>query len=125
MERAVATVDPDATLQDASEKLEAGKFKHLCVVEASGRLVGILNERDVNKALSPLWRHSARKGVYAGLLGAARVRRFMTEGQLFTESTALLADAAARMLDGGIEALAVIDSGEVVGLLSKASCRDS
>ncbi len=46
-----ATIEPEATLSDAAEELLRGGFRHLPVVDAAGRLVGILSERDLRGKL--------------------------------------------------------------------------
>ncbi len=51
MTRDPATVEPDATLSDAAERLVQGGFRHLPVVDPGGRLVGLLSERDLRGKL--------------------------------------------------------------------------
>lgn len=45
------TVELDADIEDAAGKLLEGGFRHLPVVDADGRLTGMISERDVRSAL--------------------------------------------------------------------------
>jgi CBS domain-containing protein len=53
MSRRVATVRPDARLGEAARLMGARKIRHLPVVEAAGRLVGIVTARDLRQAVFP------------------------------------------------------------------------
>ncbi|HEY7726138.1 MAG TPA: CBS domain-containing protein [Anaeromyxobacteraceae bacterium] len=46
-----ATVEPEASLSDAAEALLQGGFRHLPVVSAEGRPLGMISERDVRASL--------------------------------------------------------------------------
>jgi CBS domain-containing protein len=50
--RAVATVSPNATLLDVATKLAAKRIGAVVVVEAEGKLGGIVSERDIIGALA-------------------------------------------------------------------------
>jgi acetoin utilization protein AcuB len=47
MTRGPATVKPDDGLKDAIWKMEHGHFRHLPVVDDSGKLIGMLSDRDI------------------------------------------------------------------------------
>lgn len=47
MSRNPATVQPNDGLNEAIWKMERGRFRHLPVVEESGKLIGMLSDRDV------------------------------------------------------------------------------
>ena len=61
------TIDPQAMLSEAQEKMTAGRFRRLPVVE-SGTLIGILTDRDVRR--------------YVGAEERTKVRAAMTESPL-------------------------------------------
>lgn len=41
------TLPPDASPQDAAQRMAAGKFRHLPVVDADGRILGVVSQRDL------------------------------------------------------------------------------
>jgi len=41
------TLPPDATPQIAAEKMAAGKFRHMPVVDSEGRVLGVVSQRDL------------------------------------------------------------------------------
>lgn len=45
------TIEPDATVQEALDRMLSGGFRHLPVVEG-GRLVGIISMRDLSRAMA-------------------------------------------------------------------------
>jgi len=51
MTRQPVTIGPDASAEEALEKMLAGGFRHLPVLEGE-RLVGMVSMRDLSKALS-------------------------------------------------------------------------
>ena len=52
MVTAVITVHADETVRSAHADMDMGSFRHLPVLDQRGRLVGILSDRDVLRALS-------------------------------------------------------------------------
>jgi acetoin utilization protein AcuB len=47
------TIETDASLKEAYTKMESRKVRHLPVVDPAGRIVGILSDRDVKRAMLP------------------------------------------------------------------------
>ncbi len=41
------TLAPDATPQDAAQRMAAGKFRHMPVVDANGKILGVISQRDL------------------------------------------------------------------------------
>ncbi|MBV7536864.1 CBS domain-containing protein [Duganella sp. sic0402] len=52
MSKAVVTVEPDDTLALVKQMFHLGRFHHVLVME-QGRLIGVVSDRDLYKALSP------------------------------------------------------------------------
>jgi IMP dehydrogenase len=98
------TISPDATLGEAQALMQANRISGIPVVEASGRLVGILTNRDVRFAANP----------------AQPVRELMTHENLATVSVGVGSDEARRLLhQRRIEKLLVVDSSfHCVGLIT-------
>jgi IMP dehydrogenase len=88
------TIGPDASLGEARALMEANRISGIPVVEAGGRLVGILTNRDVRFAANP----------------AQPVRELMTHENLATVSPGVSQDEARRLLHARrIEKLLVVD----------------
>lgn len=88
------TIGPDATLGEARMMMEANRISGIPVVEAGGRLVGILTNRDVRFADNP----------------AQPVRELMTHENLATVRAGVSQDEARKLLhQRRIEKLLVVD----------------
>ncbi|KPF55516.1 IMP dehydrogenase [Novosphingobium capsulatum] len=98
------TISPDATLGDAQALMSANRISGIPVVEAGGRLVGILTNRDVRFA--------------ANL--AQPVRELMTHENLATVKLGTSGDEARRLLHARrIEKLLVVDDAyRCIGLIT-------
>lgn len=100
------TVAPEDTLGEVAERMTELSVGSV-VVKDFGKLIGILTERDLLKAMAARV-HSSE----------ARVRQFMTVDPI-TASPELDCEEAARlMLDHGFRHLPVVDSDDVVGVVS-------
>ena len=98
------TIAPDATLGEARAIMQANRISGIPVVEASGKLVGILTNRDVRFAANP----------------AQPVRELMTHENLAVVRVGVDQDEARRMLhQRRIEKLLVVDDAYAcVGLIT-------
>ncbi len=98
------TITPDATLGEARDVMAANRISGIPVVEAGGRLVGILTNRDVRFADNP----------------GQPVRELMTADALVTVPVGVSQDEARRLLhQHRIEKLLVVDDGfRCVGLIT-------
>ncbi len=47
MTEAPQTLPPEASAKDAAERMSAGKFRHLPVVDGEGRILGVVSQRDL------------------------------------------------------------------------------
>jgi IMP dehydrogenase len=98
------TIAPDATLGEARAIMSVNRISGIPVVEASGKLVGILTNRDVRFAANPL----------------QPVRELMTHENLATAPLGTNGDEARRLLHARrIEKLLVVDDAfRCVGLIT-------
>ncbi|WP_374527239.1 IMP dehydrogenase [Novosphingobium sp.] len=98
------TISPDATLGEAQALMVANRISGIPVVEAGGKLVGILTNRDVRFADNPL----------------QPVRELMTHENLATVRAGVSQDEARRLLhQRRIEKLLVVDDAfHCVGLVT-------
>ena len=47
MTTSTETLPPEATVKEASERMAAGNFRHLPVVDADGQVLGVVSQRDL------------------------------------------------------------------------------
>lgn len=104
MSRELATVSRDATLREAAEHMVERRVGSLLVFDGE-RLVGILTERDVLKAVA------------GGTVDAA-VTDWMTSNPETIEPGDTLEHAAVVMVHGGFRHLPVAEGPQVVGVVS-------
>jgi len=100
-------VAPEDTLGEVAERMTAVNVGAV-VVKDSGRLIGILTERDLLKAMAARV-HSSE----------ARVRQWMTADPVTVDADTHAEEAARIMLDNGFRHLPVLDDdGHVAGIVS-------
>lgn len=106
--RAVATVSPDATVQDVANLLTEKKIGAVVVTEATGAIAGILSERDLVRAV-------ARKGA-AALADPARDH--MTAKVITTTEDKTIISVLEEMSARRFRHMPVTASGRLAGILS-------
>ena len=106
MTREVLEVAPEDTLGQAAEAMvERGVGS--AVVSDFGRLIGILTERDLLRAVAGRV-HSSE----------ARVREWMTAEPITATTSTEIAEAARTMLDQGFRHLPVVEEDRAIGIVS-------
>jgi CBS domain-containing protein len=105
MTRTLLTITEDATLREAAAKM-AERGVGAAVVLDGERLVAILTERDVMKAVA------------AGRDGSAPVSEWMTRHPDTIEPSDTTDHAATLMIHGGFRHLPVVEDGALVGIVS-------
>jgi CBS domain-containing protein len=106
MTRDVLTVAPEDTIGEAAEKMAEANVGSV-VVSDYGRLIGILTERDLLKAVAGRV-HSSE----------ARVREWMTRDPITVQESTPAREAAKLMLEKGFRHLPVIDGDQTIGIVS-------
>ena len=102
----VLTVDPADTIGETAQKMvELGVSS--AVVSDYGRLIGIVTERDLTRAVAGRV-HSSE----------ARVREWMTSEPVTMTPDASPEDAARVMLDNGFRHIPILDGEQIVGIVS-------
>ena len=115
------TIEAQAPALDALERMVEHGIRHLPVVDALGRVVGVISIDDLRAAL-PL---AAVSGASAGKvgrveIGAGRVGELMTFAPHTVRAETPLAEAADRMAELRIGCLPVVENeGGLVGILSE------
>jgi CBS domain-containing protein len=100
------TAAPEDTLGEVAEKM-TGANVGAVIVRDHGRLIGILTERDMLRAMAARVHTSD-----------ARVRVWMTEDPITAAADMTLEDAAQVMLDNGFRHLPVVDGETILGVVS-------
>jgi CBS domain-containing protein len=102
----VLTVDPADTIGETAQKMvELGVSS--AVVSDYGRLIGIVTERDLTRAVAGRV-HSSE----------ARVREWMTTDPVTLTADASPAEAAKIMLENGFRHIPVVEGEHTVGIVS-------
>ena len=107
MVRNVLTVEPSDTIGEAAEKMDAANVGAVVVVEDMVRIVGIVTERDLVRAVAQRVRAAE-----------ARVRQWMTPDPVTIEPDMLIEDAAQVMFDNNFRHLPVVKDGRPLGIVS-------
>jgi acetoin utilization protein AcuB len=116
----VFTVEPHDLIDRVFFLIHYEKIRHLPVVE-KGKLVGIVSDRDLYKALGP---KSNSQAVEANKdntqlhVVSQKVVHIMHRGVYTVTGDTLLSDAAAMMAEHRIGALPVVDNNKLIGILS-------
>jgi len=103
MTKEPVTITADVFLSEAQEKMRKGGFRRLPVV-STGKLVGILTDRDLR--------------AHTGYLDRTKVNGVMTEKVRTVGSSTTLEEAAQILLKYQISGLPVVDEGRLVGIIT-------
>jgi CBS domain-containing protein len=101
------TVEPSDTIGEAAEKMHAGDVGAVIVVENMVRIVGIITERDLLRAIAQRARPAD-----------ARVRQWMTIDPVTIDPDTPIEEAAQIMFDRNFRHLPVVKDGRPLGIVS-------
>jgi CBS domain-containing protein len=107
MVKDVLTVEPSDTIGEAAEKMNAANVGAVVVVEDMVRIVGIVTERDLTRAVAARARAAE-----------ARCRQWMTPDPVTIEPETLIEDAAEIMFSRNFRHLPVVKDGRPLGIVS-------
>ena len=107
MVKDVLTVEPTSSIGEAAEKMNAAKVGAVVVVEDFVRIVGIITERDLLRAVASRARAAE-----------ARVRQWMTPDPMTIEPETSIEDAAKIMFEHNFRHLPVVKDGRSLGIVS-------
>ena len=116
----VFTVDTHDMIDRVFFLIHYEKVRHLPVLE-KGKVVGMVSDRDMYKALGPKSNSNAIEGNKTGTelhVIPKKVQNIMRRGIISISPEAHASDAATLMADNRIGALPVIKNGKLVGILS-------
>ena len=119
MSKTVTTVTPDVLLSQVKDLLSKGNFRHLPVIDDSGKLIGILTDRDLRSAYPSALMEENERIDYLKRFKEMRVEEIMTEATARLTLKSTLDDALLLFDRSKVGALPVVDDKQrVVGLLS-------
>ena len=107
MVKDVLTVAPSDTIGEAAEKMNAANVGAVVVVEDFVRIVGIVTERDLLRAVASRARAAE-----------ARVRQWMTPDPVTIAPDLTVEEAARIMFDHNFRHLPVVKDGRPLGIVS-------
>ena len=107
MTRDVLSVDPTASIGEAAEKMMDVGVGAVVVMEDAVRLVGIVTERDILRAVAQRARAAE-----------ARVRQWMTESVITIDPDTTVDEAATMMFEKNFRHLPVMKDGRLLGIVS-------
>jgi CBS domain-containing protein len=110
MTRTLISVQPDMEILQALQVFVTKKIAGAPVVEASGKLIGILTAKDCLRVAVNAAYHSEYGGVVAD---------FMTDNVVSISPEDGILDVAKRFLDDGYHRYPVLENGVLVGILSR------
>jgi CBS domain-containing protein len=105
MSRSLLTVEPGLGLKAVAERMVAKDVGAVLVID-NGRLVGILTERDIMRAVA------------GGITDETLVSDWMTRDPETMGPDETTRQAAVLMIHGGFRHMPIMDGDEVVGMLS-------
>lgn len=110
MTKTLVTVAWNKPMEEASRLMEERRIRHLPVVDKEGLVIGILSDRDVNRAMNPL-----RPGFAEGMV----VGDFMSWPAVTVDENVSIADVAEGMIDEKVSAFLVTKGeNEVTGIVT-------
>ena len=128
----VITIGPDASVQDVASLLLSNRISAVPVVGADGGILGIVSEGDlINRAdaatahrkswwLNALVSNDALATEYTKT-HSRRVSDVMTREVITTRPETLVSEIAALLEKNGIKRVPIVDSGRLVGIVSRAN----
>lgn len=119
MTREVVTLSPEDTAKTALALCRERRIRHLPVLE-EGRLVGIASDRDFRAAAPPLGDPGR-----AAALAEIRVGEVMVREVVTAVSDDPIEQAANTMRERRIGCLPVVESGELVGIITASDVMDA
>lgn len=115
MQSDLSTIAPEATVAEVVQLLADSHVSGLPVVDAEGRVLGVVSATDVLEAAAE---HDDPGGRNA-LFEHTTARDLMTPNALVIEPDADVKQAAQRMLYGEVRRLFVEEKGRLVGVISQ------
>ena len=119
MTRKVITVGPDTRILDAKRTMAENRIRHLPVVEADNRLLGIVTDRDIRTALPPEFFLETADQKTSGPYTELTAGDIMTKDLVTISPTYTIQDALVLIQQTNVGAMPVVDENMILkGILS-------
>jgi CBS domain-containing protein len=105
MTRKVATIHPEASAQEAAQLLDQMRISGAPVVDADGKIIGIISEADIISKVN-------REGL--------RVSDIMSHNIVAISEETPVSEIAALLTERKIKRVPVVQNGKLVGIVSRA-----
>jgi CBS domain-containing protein len=105
MTRKVATIQPEASAQEAAQLLDQRRISGAPVVDADDKIIGIITEADIISKVD-------REGL--------RVSDIMSHNVIAISEETLVSEIAALLTERKIKRVPVVRDGKLVGIVSRA-----
>jgi acetoin utilization protein AcuB len=119
MSNGVTTIGAGASCQEAVERMFQGKVRHLPVIEADGRMVGIVTDRDLRHQLFARGTFEHGERHVDELLRTIPIREVMSSPVISVGPEEPLEAAARLMREDKIGSLPVVEDGRPVGIITE------
>jgi len=117
MQEKIVTISAGESLSTVEDIMRLGRVRHMPVV-SSGRLVGVVSERDLLRtSLSSLSSH--RTAERKAFLYAVEIGRVMSQPPIVIAPDATVRQAAQVMAENKIGCLPVVEDEELVGIVTE------
>ena len=115
----VITIDKDASVFEAQEKMAANRIRHLPVIESDQRLIGIVTDRDIRSAMPYSMIKNQATAEETEKLAQLTVADIMTHNPKTISPNFTLPDALLLIQKEKVGAFPVVDeAGKLKGILS-------
>ncbi len=119
MVKKVITIDKDASVFEAQEKMAANKIRHLPVVKPDNTLIGVITDRDIRSAMPYTLLKSPDNPDERAKLAELKVSDIMTENPRTISPMDTIQDALLLIQKERVGAFPVVDKdGKITGILS-------
>jgi acetoin utilization protein AcuB len=119
MTRKVITVDPEAGVFEAQELMATHQIRHLPVIDAKHRLIGVVTDRDIRSALPYKFIKESVSEKEKKNFSKLKIKDIMTQDPITISPTYTIQDALVIIQDSKVGALPVVDEdGKLKGIIS-------
>lgn len=119
MSKNVVTIEKDADIRKAMDKMARGRFRHLPVIGPENHLIGIITDRDIRSALPPGHSPGDGEGDDQESLSGIKIKDVMTTDPVTASLSYTIQDALLLIQEKKVGALPVVDEqGFLKGIIS-------
>lgn len=119
MTRKVVTIDREASLLEAKDKMDRHRIRHLPVVEQDNRLIGMVTDRDIRSAMPSACLQDDQSQRPTASLSGIKVKDFMSTDLMVVSPMHTLQDAILLIQEKRVGAFPVVDDRYILkGIIS-------